>query len=431
MTMAQLTDTIEERPRISSRVKVHDLDQAGYPKAAESKGPKPGRRSLSRWILLIAFAAIAAAALTAWWVHAQRFESTDDAQIEGHLNSISARISGTVAAINPQVENNQSVEAGTLLIELDPNDYQVALEHARADLVKREAASRSAAVNVPITNANAFSQLYAAEAARDEAAATVDAEEANLSAAQHKVQQDEALYARAERDRARYQALVEKREISRSEYDARETEAIAAAQALASDRAIVASAQQRITQARSRVTQKEAEVEAGRTAPQQVIEAQARLQSSIGEADQARADVRTAELNLGYTKIYAPVSGIIGRKTVEIGQRVQPGQSLLSIVPLDDIWVTANFKETQLKLMRPGQPARIHVDTFDRYYDGTIDNLPAAAGTLFSLLPPENASGNFVKVVQRLPVRIRFNPDQDPQHKLRPGMSVEPTVLVR
>jgi len=429
--MAQLTDTIEERPRISSGVKIHDLDQTGYPKAAEAMGPKPGRRSLSRWILLIAFAAIAAAALTAWWVHAQRFESTDDAQIEGHLNSISARISGTVAAINPQVENNQYVEAGTLLVELDPNDYQVALEHARADLVKREAASRSAAVNVPITNANAFSQLYAAEAARDEAAATVDAEEANLSAAQHKVQQDEALYARAERDRARYQALVEKREISRSEYDARETEAIAAAQALASDRAIVASAQQRITQARSRVTQKEAEVDAGRTAPQQVIEAQARLQSSIGEASQARADVRTAELNLGYTKIYAPVSGIIGRKTVEIGQRVQPGQSLLSIVPLDDIWVTANFKETQLKLMRPGQPARIHVDTFDRYYDGTIDNLPAAAGTLFSLLPPENASGNFVKVVQRLPVRIRFNPDQDPQHKLRPGMSVEPTVLVR
>ena len=429
--MAQLTDTIEERPRISSGVKIHDLDQTGYPKAAEAMGPKPGRRSLSRWILLIAFAAIAAAALTAWWVHAQRFESTDDAQIEGHLNSISARISGTVAAINPQVENNQYVEAGTLLVELDPNDYQVALEHARADLVKREAASRSAAVNVPITNANAFSQLYAAEAARDEAAATVDAEEANLSAAQHKVQQDEALYARAERDRARYQALVEKREISRSEYDARETEAIAAAQALASDRAIVASAQQRITQARSRVTQKEAEVDAGRTAPQQVIEAQARLQSSIGEASQARADVRTAELNLGYTRIYAPVSGIIGRKTVEIGQRVQPGQSLLSIVPLDDIWVTANFKETQLKLMRPGQPARIHVDTFDRYYDGTIDNLPAAAGTLFSLLPPENASGNFVKVVQRLPVRIRFNPDQDPQHKLRPGMSVEPTVLVR
>jgi membrane fusion protein (multidrug efflux system) len=146
---------------------------------------------------------------------------------------------------------------------------------------------------------------------------------------------------------------------------------------------------------------------------------------------QAKADVRTAELNLGYTKIYAPVSGVIGRKTVELGQRIQPGQSLLAIVPVDDIWVTADFKETQLKYMRPGQSVNIHVDTFGRDYRGTVENLPGAAGTLFSLLPPENASGNFVKVVQRLPVRIRFNPDQDPQHLLRPGMSVEPQVRVR
>jgi len=429
--MTQLIDTVEERQQISSRVKAHDLDQTGYPKAAEFTGPKPGRRSVSRWVLLFAFGTIAAAALTAWWLHAKRFESTDDAQVEGHLNSISARISGNVMYINPSVENNQYVEAGTLLLELDPNDYQVALEHAKADLVKREATSRSAAVKVPITNISAFGHLHAAEAARDEASATVDAEKDNLAAAEHKVQQDEALYARAERDRVRHQALVEKREISRSEYDARETEAIAAAQTLASDRAIVSSAQQRIIQARSRVAQKQAEVEAGRTAPQQVIEAQARLQSSIGEADQARADVRTAELNLRYTKIYAPVSGVIGRKTVEVGQHIQPGQSMLAIVPLDDIWVTANFKETQLKFMRPGQAVRIHVDAFDRNYDGTIDNLPGAAGTLFSLLPPENASGNFVKVIQRLPVRVRFNPDQDPQHMLRPGMSVEPTVVVR
>ena len=146
---------------------------------------------------------------------------------------------------------------------------------------------------------------------------------------------------------------------------------------------------------------------------------------------QAKADVRTAELNLGYTKIYAPVSGVIGRKTVELGQRIQPGQSLLALVPLDDIWVTADFKETQLKYMRAGQPVTVHVDTFGRDYEGTVENLPGAAGTLFSLLPPENASGNFVKVVQRLPVRVRLKPDQDPQHQLRPGMSVEPTVRVR
>jgi membrane fusion protein (multidrug efflux system) len=245
------------------------------------------------------------------------------------------------------------------------------------------------------------------------------------------VAQDEAVYARAERDRVRYQALAEKREISRSEYDARETEAVAAGQALESDRAAVEVVQRKIAQARSLVVERQAQIQEAQTAPQQVVDAQAKSQSSLAEVDRARADVQTAELNLSYTKIYAPVSGVIGRKTVELGQRIQPGQSLLAIVPLDDIWVTADFKETQLKYMRAGEPVSIHVDTFGRDYRGTVDNLPGAAGTLFSLLPPENASGNFVKVVQRLPVRIRFNPDQDPQHLLRPGMSVEPEVKVR
>ena len=160
-------------------------------------------------------------------------------------------------------------------------------------------------------------------------------------------------------------------------------------------------------------------------------DAKAKSESSIGQVSQAKADVHTAELNLGYTKIYAPVSGVIGRKTVELGQRIQPGQSLLAVVPLDDIWVTADFKETQLKYMRVGQQVSVHIDTFGRDYEGTVENLPGGAGTLFSLLPPENASGNFVKVVQRLPVRIRFDRDQDPRHLLRAGMSVEPTVKVR
>jgi len=380
---------------------------------------------------LFALSTIAVVVLLSWWLYARHFESTDDAQIDGHLNAISARISGTVLYINPKVENNQYVEAGTLLIELDPNDYQAALDRAKADLVTKEGAARSAGVNVPITDTSAFSRLRLAEAARDEAAASVEAEQANLGAAQHKVQQDEALYARAERDRVRYQALVEKREISRSDYDARETESLATAQALESDRAAVTSIRQKIAQARSLVAERGAQVQEARTAPQQVVDAQSKSQSSFGEVERVRADVRTAELNLGYTKIYAPVSGVIGRKTVELGQRIQPAQSLLAIVPVDDIWVTADFKETQLKYMRPGQSVSIHVDTFGRDYRGTVENLPGAAGTVFSLLPPENASGNFVKVVQRLPVRIRFNRDQDAQQLLRPGMSVEPTVKVR
>jgi membrane fusion protein (multidrug efflux system) len=369
--------------------------------------------------------------LLSWWLYARRFESTDDAQVDGHLNAISARITGTVLYINPKVEDNQYVEAGTLLVELDPNDYEAALDHAKADVVTREAVARSAGVNVPITDTSAFSRLQLAEAAREEAAASIAAEEANLVAARHRVQQDEAIYSRAERDRVRYQALAEKHEISRSEYDARETESVAAAQTLESDRAAVEAIQQKIAQAHSLVAERQAQVQEARTAPQQVVDAQAKSQSSAGDVERARADVRTAELNLGYTKIYAPVSGVIGRKTVELGQRIQPGQSLLAIVPLDDIWVTADFKETQLKYMRPGQSVNIHVDTFGRDYRGTVENLPGAAGTLFSLLPPENASGNFVKVVQRLPVRIRFNPNQDPRHALRPGMSVEPRVRVR
>jgi membrane fusion protein, multidrug efflux system len=390
----------------------------------------PKKRAFPRW-LPYAAAALGAAILLGWWLYARRFESTDDAQIDGHLDTISSRVSGTVVYINPAVEDNRYVEAGTLLVELDPNDYQAAIDQTKGELATKEASAQSAGVNVPITNADAFSQLRLAEAARQQASASVAAEQANLVAAQHKVRQDEAVSARAERDRVRYESLVEKHEISRSEYDARATDAQAAAQAVESDRAAVAAIEQKVAEARSFVLQKDAQLASARTAPQQLIDAQAKSRSSVGEVERARAALRIAELNLGYTKIYAPVGGIIGRKTVELGERIQPGQSLLSVVPLDDIWVTANFKETQLKLMRPGQPVSVHVDAFGRNYQGTVENLPGAAGTLFSLLPPENASGNYVKVVQRLPVRIRINPDQDHDHLLRPGMSVEPDVKVR
>jgi membrane fusion protein (multidrug efflux system) len=293
------------------------------------------------------------------------------------------------------------------------------------------AEARSARVTVPIVDASAFGQLHSAEAAKQQSLANVDSEQANLIAAQHKLQQDQAIYARAERDRVRYQALVEKREISRSDYDARDTEATAAAQAVEADRAAITSREQKIAEARSLVVQRDAQIEAARAAPQQVTDARAKSDSAAGQLEQARADLHTAQLNLSYTKIYAPVSGVIGRKTVELGHRVQPGQSLLLIVPLDDIWITANFKETQLKHMRPGQPVTILVDTFGRDYKGKVESLPGAAGPLFSLFPPENATGNYVKVVQRFPVRIRLDKDQDAEHLLRPGMSVEPTVDVR
>ena len=394
----------------------------------DEKERKP--RSYTRWIILF-FMLLAVVAAALWWIHSEHYESTDDAQIEGHLDAISPRISGTIVYINPRVEDNQVVEAGALLLELDPRDFEADLEHAKANLNTRNAEAQSAQVLIPIVDANAFGQLHAAEAAKDQAIASLDSEQSNLLAAQHRLQQDEALYARAERDRARYKSLVDKREISRSDYDARETEATAAAQAVEADRAAVRSREQRIAEARGLVVQRQAQIDGARTAPEQIANARSKSQSATGQQQQARADLHTAQLNLSYTKIYAPVTGVIGRKTVELGHRVQPGQSLLVIVPLDDIWITANFKETQLKHMRPGQPVNVHVDTFDRDYNGTIENLPGAAGPLFSLFPPENSTGNYVKVVQRFPVRIRFNPDQDPQHLLRPGMSVEPRVTVR
>jgi membrane fusion protein, multidrug efflux system len=394
----------------------------------ESTSGVPSRR-FSRWILIL-IAAIAVAGASLWWVRFQNYESTDDAQVEGHLDLVSSRISGTVLSINPKVENNRFVEAGTLLMELDPRDYAAELEHAKANLVTKVAEAHSAQVTVPIVDASAFGQLHSAEAAKAQALASVESERANLVAAQHKLQQDEAIYARAERDRVRYQALVEKHEISRSDYDARETEATAAAQAVEADRAAIVSREQKIAEARSLVVQREAQIEAAHIAPQQVTDARAKSESAGGHMEQARADLHSAQLNLSYTKIYAPVSGVIGRKTVELGHRVQPGQGLLVIVPLDDIWITANFKETQLKRMRPGQLVTIRVDTFGRDYQGKVESLPGAAGPLFSLFPPENSTGNYVKVVQRFPVRIRLDKDQDAEHLLRPGMSVEPTVDV-
>ncbi|MDX6458174.1 MAG: rane fusion protein multidrug efflux system [Acidobacteriaceae bacterium] len=407
------------------------MDEAPNTTSSEGKKDAPPRIKISRKLLLFVVLGVLLAAGLCYWLYARRYESTDDAQVDGHFAQLSTRITGTVTHVNPLVENDRYVTAGMLLLELDPRDYQADLEHATATLETREAAANAAKLQVPITQASAFSQLHLSEAAREQANESVGAAEADLTAAQARVQQDEAVAGRAERDRVRYAALVDKREISRSFYDARMTDAAATAQTLASDVAAVKAAQQRIAEAKSLVTEREAQVTSARTAPQQYSDAVAHESSAQGELDQARADVHTAELNLSYTKIYASVSGVVGHKTVELGHRIQPGQSLLTVVPLDDIWITANFKETQLRHMHPGQPVTIHVDTFGRDYKGTVEDMAGAAGPLFSLFPPENASGNYVKIVQRFPIRIRIDRGEDPNHDLRPGMSVEATVKVR
>ncbi|QNI32761.1 HlyD family secretion protein [Alloacidobacterium dinghuense] len=413
---------------MATAVKLEEMETTASPNKKQETAPT---RKVSKKVWVIALAAVGLLGALGYWLYARHFESTDDAQVDGHFAQLSTRITGTVTYVNPLVENDRFVTAGTLLLELDPRDYEAALAHAKATLETKEGQLHASQLQVPITDASAYSQLHLAEAARQEAIASVAAAEAELTAAQHRVQQDQAVADRAERDRVRYAALAEKREISRSYYDARATDATASAQSLDSDRAAVAAAGQKIAQARSLVAQREAQVTSAHTAPQQASDVRAQLESAQGELDQARADVRTAELNLSYTKIYAPVSGVVGHKTVELGHRVQPGQSLLTVVPVDDIWITANFKETQLRRMRPGQPVTIHVDTFGRDYKGVVEDMAGASGPLFSLFPPENASGNYVKIVQRFPIRVHIDQGQDPQHDLRPGMSVEATVRVR
>jgi membrane fusion protein (multidrug efflux system) len=407
------------------------VDDTPITTSSEEHQDTPTKPKVSRKQLLLAALAVSLIAGVGYWLHARHYEDTDDAQVDGHFAQLSTRITGTVTYVNPLVENDRYVTAGTLLLELDPRDYEADLEHAKATLETKEAATSAAKLQVPITRASAFSQLQLAEAAREQASESVAAAQADLTSAEARVQQDEAVAGKAERDRVRYAALVEKREISRSFYDARATDATATAQTLSSDRAAMTAAQQRIAEAKSLVTEREAQVSSARTAPQQYSDAVAHESSAQGELDQARADVHTAELNLSYTKIYAPVSGVVGHKTVELGHRIQPGQSLLTVVPIDDIWITANFKETQLRHMHPGQPVIIHVDTYGRDYKGTVEDMAGASGPLYSLFPPENASGNYVKIVQRFPIRIHIDKGEDPNHDLRPGMSVEATVRVR
>jgi len=415
---------------MSSTTTVNELHEAPNPTKSETES---GAVIRSKWIargigaIVLVSAAVAG---TTFWLDSRHFESTDDAQVDGHFAALSTRIDGTVVWVDPNAENDHSVKAGDLLLQLDPRDFQVVLERAKANLKVRQSEARGASLEVPITDAAAFSQLHATEAARLEAIEAVQTADADLAGARHRLEQDQAIAGRAERDRIRYEALVEKREISKSAYDSRETESIAAAQTVETDLATIAADERKVEQARSVVDQRDAQVASARTAPQQLQNARANSATADSAIEQALAEVHAAELNLSYTKVYAPVSGVVGHKTVELGHRVQPGQTLLTVVPIDDIWITANFKETQLRHMRPGQPVTLHADSFDHDYRGVVEDMAGASGPLFSLFPPENATGNYVKIVQRFPVRVHIEKGEDPGHDLRPGMSVEAKVRV-
>jgi membrane fusion protein (multidrug efflux system) len=341
---------------------------------------------------------------------------------------VSSRISGYVLKVN--VGDNEYVQKGAVLVEIDPRDYEVALAQARANLANAEATAQSLNITVPITSVSTSSQLTFTASDVANATAGVTAAEKQLVAAHAQVEQAEANDVKAQDDLHRYKLLVDKKEVAEQIYD----QALAAAKAstanVAAARANEGAAQQAVQQAHSRVAESEANHRSAETGPQQVSSTRARARAALADVDQKRALLEQAELNLQYTKILAPVSGEVN-KTVVVGLNVQPGQQLLTVVPLDEVWITANFKETQLRHMRVGQRANVHVDSSGRTFKGHVDSIAGATGPLFSLLPPENATGNYVKIVQRIPVKIVLEAGENRDRQLRPGMNVVPSVYLQ
>jgi membrane fusion protein (multidrug efflux system) len=378
-----------------------------------------------------------------YWSWASVRESTDDAQIDGHIYPVSAQIDGTM--LDVLVENNQVVQAGTVLGHIDPRFLQAAVDKAQGDVSAAMATERADRAGVPIVSINTSSQLSGAEAGVVEQTAKIataqqQVAQANerLVTAQARVREIQANVAKADADLARMKPLVAKQEISQQQYDAYVATAANAQATLDSANSQVKETQQGIQVAQAQLAQEQAhmaevraQVDATKSAPQQIAARQAQVESAAADIQQKSAALKQAQIDLGYTTLVAPVTGLVSQRNMEPGQTVSKGQPLVSVVPLDDVWVTADFKESQLRTMKVGQPVEIEVDAYGRTYKGHIESISAATGARFSLLPPENATGNYVKVVQRVPVRIFFNNGENSDHLLRPGMSVTPTVLTQ
>jgi membrane fusion protein (multidrug efflux system) len=394
--------------------------------AAENPQPQSRRKVIAVIVIVV----LAVVAVAIWW-HSTFSEDTDDAQVNGHLIQVSARINGHVAKVD--VDENQVVKQGDVIAELDPSDYQVAVENAQAALASAQANAAAANVNVPLTTVNTGSNLRSADADVSGAQASVQQAQGQLEAAHAKVAQAQANYTKAQADLERYKPLVAKDVISKQQWDAAVAAADANKAALADARANEQAAGDGVRVARERAAQAQALQRYAQTGPQQVAAQSARAKQALAQVAQAQAQLDQAKLNLSYTRIVAPAAGIVTRKSVEIDQNVAAGQNMLTLVSLEDLWVTANFKETQLKHMNAGQPVEIEVDSTGKTYKGKVTQIGGATGSVLSLFPPENATGNYVKVVQRIPVRIDFTDlkNEDPNHALRPGLSVEPKVRVK
>ena len=389
----------------------------------------------------IAVFVVAALAAGVWWWSTRNRESTDDAQVDAGVTPIAARVGGTVVAV--PIVDNQQVHEGMVLVQIDKRDYEIALDRARAELADAEASAAAARAGVPITSTTAQSNVTTARGSVDQAASEVSATEqaieaakARLATAQARHREAIAKAAKSAKDVERFKPLLAKDEIPQQQFDGAVSAANADAAATESAAAQVVEAelevrvaQSRFAQAQAKGHQASAELSEAQTGPEQVKVTQARASAAEAKVLQARAVVRQAEMNLEYTTVKAPVKGTVSKKSVEVGQLIQPGQALMAVIPLDRVWITANFKETQVEHIRPGQRVTIRADAYGgRTFAGKVESLAAATGARFSLLPPDNSTGNYVKVVQRIPIRISLDAGQDPDHLLRPGMSVVPTV---
>jgi membrane fusion protein, multidrug efflux system len=396
--------------------------------AAEAPIPAyPRRRSHKRLILLASLVVLVIGGVFLW-LYLSGFESTDDAQVDVHLYPVSARISGYIQKVN--VEDNQWVEEGSTLVEIDPKDNEVALAKAQAALDNADAAAESLNIDVPISSVDASSQLEFTSSDIQNAQAAIDAAEKEAAADQARVLEAQAENVKSQDDVTRYRLLLARDEVPKQVYDHAYAAAATDVAAVAAADASEAAAQQAVQEAHSRLIEAEARYRDAQAGPQRVASMRAEALAAVADIRQKRAAVEQAQLNLGYTKILAPVTGEVTKKVV-VGLNVDPGEQLLTVVPLDQVWITANFKETQLKHMRVGQKAQIHLDSNGRTYNGHVDSIAGATGPLFSLLPPENATGNYVKIVQRVPVKIVLEPGENRDHQLRPGMNVEAKVYLR
>jgi membrane fusion protein (multidrug efflux system) len=385
-------------------------------------------RRVIPFVLVAAFALAIATPL--WLRYLSTFEATDDAQVDGNISAIASRIAGTVTAVH--IEDNQEVRPGDALVELDPADYQVALDQARANMTQAQLQWQSEAHGVPITQVSNRTALTTA--VQDVAAARDDVEVAqrDYDAASSRVTEASANNRIAQVDLARSRNLVATGAVAEQDFDQHQATADARASELTAAQAQLDSAQRHIDQSRAKLDQALSRLrQVQENAPKQLQQSSLGRDARDAASRGAQAAVEQAELNVAYTRITAPVGGIVGQKSANVGDRVQPAQALLAIVQVGDLWITANYKETQLKRMHPGQRADIHVDALGRTFRGYVESMPGATGARFSLFPPENATGNYVKVVQRLPVRIRLDRAQPELDRLRPGMSVVPKVWLR